>query len=123
MKRKDDNNYLQLFIYLNQSKTIKRKLMRRRRRRTKSNQALFINPKSKDIVELWMLRILITLNGNRDFISSMRGFSCDNLASFLGLDAFIDDSSPPSLCNIIFVAGVRSKLSKRKVGLSFKIYR
>ena len=65
--------------------------MRRRRKRNASNQALFINPKSKDIVELWILRILITLNGNRDFVSSMRGFSCDNLASFLGLDTFIDD--------------------------------
>ena len=66
--------------------------MRRRKKTNTSKQALFINPKSKDIVELWILRILITLNGNRDFVSSMRGFSCDNLASFLGLDTFIDDA-------------------------------
>ena len=65
--------------------------MRRRRKRNTSNQALYINPKSKDIVERWILRTLVTLNGYRDFVSSMRGFSCDNLASFLGLDAFVDD--------------------------------
>ena len=67
--------------------------MRKRRRKNNiSNQALYINNKSKDIVELWTLRILVLLNGNRDFISSMIGFSDDNLASFLGLDAFIDDA-------------------------------
>lgn len=66
-------------------------MRRHRRKNNTSIQALYINNKSKDIVELWILRTLILLNGNRDFISSMRGFSCDNLASFLGLDIFIDD--------------------------------
>jgi len=65
--------------------------MRRRRRKNRSNKAYYIDPKSKDIVELWILKTLVPLNGNRDFISSMRGFSCDNLASFLSLDTFIDD--------------------------------
>ena len=65
--------------------------MRRRRRKNRSNKAYYIDPKSKDIVELWVLKTLVPLNGNRDFISSMRGFSCDNLASLLSLDTFIDD--------------------------------
>jgi len=67
-------------------------MRRHRRRNHTNNQSLYINSKSKDIVELWILKILIPLNGTRDFIGSMRGFSCDNLASFLGLEAFIDDT-------------------------------
>jgi SpoVK/Ycf46/Vps4 family AAA+-type ATPase len=66
--------------------------MRRHRRRQRKNQIKFINPKSKDIVELWILRVLVNLNGNRDFIDDVRGFSCDNLASFLGLDDYIDNT-------------------------------
>ena len=92
--------------------------MRRRRRRNTNNQALFINPKSEDIVELWILRILITLNGNRDFVSSMRGFSCDNLATFLGLEAFIDDAEDHKK-EIIDVMKKRFKILKEMESFSY----
>jgi len=65
--------------------------MRRRRRRHSNNQNLYIHNESKEIVELWTLRTLLVLNGNRDFIGNMRGFSDDTLAMFLGLESFIDD--------------------------------
>jgi len=64
--------------------------MRRRRRRT-GNQNLTIGNRSKDIVELWILKILLDLNGHREFMSSMRGFTDDTLAYFLGLDKFVDE--------------------------------
>ena len=45
---------------------------------------------SPAIARLWTLRILVTLNGHRNFIQSY-GFSNDNLAHALGLGKWIDD--------------------------------
>lgn len=59
--------------------------------RRRKNQSLSINKQSKDIVELWILKILLDLNGHREFMSSMRGFTDDELAYFLGLDKFVDE--------------------------------
>lgn len=64
--------------------------MRRRRRRT-GNQHLTIGNRSKDIVEFWILKILLDLNGHREFLDSMRGVTDDSLAYFLGLDKFVDE--------------------------------
>ena len=47
--------------------------------------------RSKDIVELWILKVLLDLNGHRDFLDSMRGFTDDSVAYFLGLDKFVDE--------------------------------
>jgi len=66
--------------------------MRRSRKKHSNYQNLYVDSKSKEILELWVLRILVTLNGNRDFIRNMRGFSDDTLASFLGFEAYIDDA-------------------------------
>ena len=62
-----------------------------RRRRNTHNQPIYIDNASKEIVELWILRILLPLNGHREFIDAMRGFSEDSIAYFLGLDKFIDE--------------------------------
>jgi SpoVK/Ycf46/Vps4 family AAA+-type ATPase len=44
----------------------------------------------RSIIELWALRIIITLNGHREFMHQLRGsFSSDELAYFLGLKKFI----------------------------------
>ena len=64
--------------------------MRRRRRRT-GNQHLTIRNRSKEIVELWILKIRLDLNGHREFLDSMRGVTDDSLAYFLGLDKFVDE--------------------------------
>ena len=61
------------------------------RRRKRSNANLSMNKKSKEIVELWMLKILLDLNGTREFMGPMRGFTDDSLAYFLGLDKYVDD--------------------------------
>ena len=42
------------------------------------------------IVRLWVLRILITLNGHRNFIRA-HGFNDDNLAMALGLERWVED--------------------------------
>jgi len=66
-------------------------MRRRRRRNTPNNQALYIDNASKEIVRLWILRTLITLNGHRDFIGTMRGFSDDSIAYFLGLEKYVNE--------------------------------
>lgn len=66
-------------------------MRRHRRRNTNNKNNIYIDNGSKEIVELWILRILLPLNGHRDFITTMRGFSDDALAYFLELDKFIDD--------------------------------
>lgn len=47
------------------------------------NRTRCFNPPSP-IVRLWALRVLVRLNGHRNFIRS-HGFSDDNLADSLGL--------------------------------------
>ena len=54
------------------------------------NRTRCFNPASP-IVRLWALRILVRLNGHRNFIS-WRGFSDDNLADSLGLGKWNDDA-------------------------------
>lgn len=65
--------------------------MRRRRKRT-NNHDIYIGKSSKDIVELWILRMLLNLDGSREFINNFQGFCSDSLASFLGLDAYIEEA-------------------------------
>jgi len=64
--------------------------MRRRKRRT-GNALTEADKKSKKLLEYWILTMLLRLNGHRDFFNSMRGFSDDTLAYFLGLDEYVDD--------------------------------
>jgi len=64
--------------------------MRRRRRGNTNNQTFYIKAKSRDIIKLWMLRILIDLNANREFIDYRGGFYTDSIAIFLGLEEYID---------------------------------
>jgi len=80
-----------MVVYPLISKTKGDNMRRRRKRNYTNNQTLYIDNASKEIVELWILRILLPLNGRRDFIHPMRGFSEDSVAYFLGLDKFIDD--------------------------------
>ena len=63
----------------------------RRRRNGSRNKNISINKKSKDIIEFWMLKILIDLNGTREFMNSIHGFTDDSIAYFLGLDKFVDE--------------------------------
>lgn len=42
----------------------------------------------KKAVKLWVLRLLVKLDGNVKFLDKT-GFSSSDVASFLGLDAFI----------------------------------
>lgn len=63
--------------------------MRRHRNRIDNN--IYIDKASKELVELWILRTLLTLNGHRDFINGSRGFSDDSIAYFLGLDKYVDN--------------------------------
>ena len=66
--------------------------MRRRRRRNSGNFDIsYMDSDSREIVELWILRILLRLNGNRDFLSShIGGFGSDSLAYFLGLGKYAE---------------------------------
>ncbi len=63
----------------------------RRKRNRSRNKNLTMGNRSKDIVELWILKVLLDLNGHRDFLDSMRGFTDDSVAYFLGLDKFVDE--------------------------------
>ena len=63
----------------------------RRRGNRSRNKNLTMENRSKDIVELWILKILLDLNGHRDFLDSMRGITDDTIAYFLGLDKFVDE--------------------------------
>ncbi|MDD3591867.1 MAG: ATP-binding protein [Sulfurovum sp.] len=62
-------------------------------RKTPTDDNVYVDERSKNIVELWILRILIPLNGHRDFINLSRGFSNDTIAYFLGLDKYVDNYS------------------------------
>lgn len=62
--------------------------MRKHNRRRNCN--LTVHKNFKEIVEFWILKILLDLNGHREFMSAMRGFSDDNIAYFLGLGKFVD---------------------------------
>ena len=75
-----------------QSKKGDRMKHRRRRGRWLGKQDLFIDSASRERVEYWVLTLLISMNGHRDFFSSMGGFTDDSIAYFLGLDKYVDDS-------------------------------
>ena len=97
--------------------------MNRHRRKRTTNQTLYIDNKSKEIVELWTLRILLDLNGNRDFFHSVRGLSDDNLAYFLGLNKFVDDYEETDRKEIIGLMKNRLQVleSKEDVKLSKRL--
>ena len=61
------------------------------RRRKQTNKNLSMNKKSKEIVELWILKILFDLNVMREFMGTTRGFTDESIAYFLGLEKYIDD--------------------------------
>jgi len=83
--------------------------MRRRKRRTR-NALIETDKKSKRLLEYWILTILLRLNGHRDFFNSVRGFSDDTLAYFLGLDKYVDDSEVGSKQEIIEI--LKKRLEK-----------
>ncbi len=83
--------------------------MRRRKRRT-GNALPETDKKSKKLLEYWILTILLRLNGHRDFLNSMRGFSDDTLAYFLGLDKYVDDYEGNSKQEVIDI--LRKRLEK-----------
>ena len=82
----------------------------RRRKRRRGNALLETDKKSKKLLEYWILTILLRLNGHRDFFSSMRGFSDDTLAYFLGLDKYVDDSEESPKQEIIEI--LKKRLEK-----------
>jgi Cdc6-like AAA superfamily ATPase len=84
-------------------------MMRRRKRRT-GNALIETDKKSKKLLEYWILTILLRLNGHRDFFSSMRGFSDDTLAYFLGLDKYVDNSEESPKQEIIEI--LKKRLEK-----------
>ena len=59
-----------------------------RRRHAFSNQAAEL----PDVIRLWLLRLLVPLNGQKDFIQE-RGFCNDLLAEAIGLSAWNDPAA------------------------------
>ena len=93
-------------------------MRRRRRRNSANNNTIYIDNTSKEIVELWVLRILLPLNGHREFIDAMRGFSEDSIAYFLGLDKFIDDYDEKNKKEIFQI--MRNRLQTLETSISPK---
>ena len=91
--------------------------MRRKRRRSNSN--LSMNKKSKDIVELWVLRILVNLNGTREFMAGMHSFTDDGIAYFLGLDKFVEDHDEKDKKTILDLLNTRLDVLESKTSLPY----
>lgn len=66
-------------------------MRKQRRRGVTGNPNFYIDKASKEIVELWILKVLIRLNGHRDFVGTTGGFSDDSIAYFLGLDKYVNE--------------------------------
>ena len=94
--------------------------MRKNRRRNRTNnQNLSMGKKSKEIVELWALKILLNLNGHREFIDTMRGITDDSLAYFLGLDKFVENYEDKDKKEIFQMMKNRLEILESKEVLSF----
>lgn len=48
---------------------------------------------SEQIIIVWLLRLLVPLKGHRNFIQA-HGFSCEHVATFVGLEHWLDPKSP-----------------------------
>jgi SpoVK/Ycf46/Vps4 family AAA+-type ATPase len=85
--------------------------MKRRRRRGQrlDNQDLFIDSASRERIEYWVLTLLISLNGYRDFFSSMGGFNDDSIAYYLGLDRYVDNLEVEGRKEILLILKNRLK--------------
>ena len=91
----------------------------RRRRNRSRNKNLTMGNRSKDIVELWILKILLDLNGHRDFLDSMRGVTDDSIAYFLGLDKFIDEYEDKDKKEIFQIMRDRLEVLESSTSLKF----
>jgi len=90
-----------------------------RRKRNRSSQHISINKKSKEIVEFWMLKILIDLNGTREFMESMRGFTDDSIAYFLGLGKYVEEFEEKDMKEIASLLNVRLLELESKESLTY----
>jgi SpoVK/Ycf46/Vps4 family AAA+-type ATPase len=89
------------------------------RRRKRSNKNVSINKKSKEIVELWVLKILIDLNGTHEFMGSMRGFTDDSIAYFLGLGKYVEDFEEKDMKEITKLLNMRLSELESKDSLTY----
>ena len=90
-----------------------------RRSKNRNNQNISINKKSKEIVEFWMLKILIDLNATHEFMGAMRGFTDDSIAYFLGLDKYVDDFEEDDMKVIMNLLKERLAELESKESLSY----
>jgi len=67
-------------------------MSRHRRKKRTNHQNLSMNNRSKELVELWILKMVLNLNAHREFFSDIRGsaISYEDVAYFLNLDRFIE---------------------------------
>jgi len=93
-------------------------MRRRRSRKSTIGNNIYIDKTSKDIVELWILRTLISLNGHREFINASRGFNDDNIAYFLGLDKYVDNYDEDKIKEVFPI--LRGRLASLEVSDSIK---
>jgi SpoVK/Ycf46/Vps4 family AAA+-type ATPase len=93
-------------------------MRRHRSKKFTNNNNIYIDKGSKNIVELWILRTLIPLNGHRDFINVSRGFSDDTIAYFLGLDKYVDNYSDEKFKEVFQI--LKERLQALEVSDSIK---
>ena len=74
--------------------------------------------KSREIVEFWVLKILVDLHGTQEFIDIMRGFSDDSIAYFLGLGDYVDEFEEKDKKEIIAFLKERLSEIEAKASLS-----
>ena len=84
-------------------------MRRNRRKKSTIENMMYIDKESKEMVELWILRTILTLNGHREFLSVSRGFSNDDIAYFLGLDHYVDNYDEEKIKEILQMLKVRLK--------------
>lgn len=84
-------------------------MRRKRSKKSTIENMMYIDKESKEMVELWMLRTILTLNGHREFLSASRGFSNDDIAYFLGLDHYVDNYDEEKIKEILQILKVRLK--------------
>jgi SpoVK/Ycf46/Vps4 family AAA+-type ATPase len=82
-------------------------MRRNRSKKSTIENVMYIDKESKEMVELWILRMILKLNGRREFISDSRGFNDDDIAYFLGLDNYIDNHDEDQIKEIIKILKVR----------------
>jgi len=77
----------------------------------------YVDEISKEVVTYWVLKLLLKLNGHREFIDKDGSIRDDDIAYFLGLGAYVDDDLEIDKKEIL--SGLRDQLRTMEENVNF----